>query len=195
MTQSSIFSLIKVIALFLIIFLWPVWERFPGGFTIVLLGLLVLIGVLWLFIDFIREVIGVLRNWRIKKTNVVRGGIIVIGSILLISIPYNVEDLVFGEVTFRACYEGTQNQATFKLRGKDTFEIRHTGVFFYDKFYRGKYVLDHDTLRLSFNGDIHEYFGELVLLDSSDNYVKPIKGDSAINSRRNFYFGYCKGLN
>lgn len=43
-------------------------------------------------------------------------------------------DFIYGKVNLRACYEGTQNQAIFKLRDNGKFDIHSTGVFFRTTF-------------------------------------------------------------
>ena len=51
-----------------------------------------------------------------------------------------------------------------------------------------------DTLNLNYFGDVHGYYGYKVFIDRIDNKLKPIKGDSLINSRSNFYFIESVGL-
>lgn len=63
--------------------------------------------------------------------------------------PYRLDsEKLESEVEFRACYEGTQNQAYILFRKDKTFELHWTGVFGYNKWWTGKWerkgnVLDH----------------------------------------------------
>ncbi len=121
--------------------------------------------------------------------------VLILGSGLLITVPFNIEKKLYGDVVFRACYEGTQNQATFKLRENNRFEIHYTGVFFYDNFVTGKYKLNNDTLYLVYDNEPGTRFGDIVYMDSISEFLIPIRKDTLSISRSNFYFGYCKGLN
>jgi hypothetical protein len=103
---------------------------------------------------------------------------------------------IYADVIFRACYEGTQNQATFKLREGNKFELHWTGAFFYDEFFTGTYRESGDTLFLNYNYNRPIRFGDKILKNDKNQILQTIrqKGDSLQNVPP-FYYGYCKGLN
>ena len=184
-----------ILLLFLLIFLYPVWERAVGSWLI-LIHLAIPIVTLWIFIRIIIEVVRLFKRGNYRSVKNYRPLLILVAGILLIiSVPYNIEDDLYGEVNFRACYEGTQNQATFKLRGDDRFEIHYTAAFFVNDFVTGQYRLKGDTLYLTYNGATDVRFGDKVYMDDSTQYLIPIRNDTLFHSRQNFYYGYCKGLN
>ncbi|WP_143525172.1 hypothetical protein [Labilibacter marinus] len=98
---------------------------------------------------------------------------------------------IYGQVDFRACYEGTQNQATFELRETGKFEIHWTGVFFYDEFFMGEYKKNGDTIFLDFETEIPRDLSDTLIIDG--DYIYSLKSDSLISTY--FYLGHCKGLN
>lgn len=99
------------------------------------------------------------------------------------------------KVMLRACFEGTQNQAYFKLRQDKSFELNWTGVFGYDEWFIGTYTQKADTFYLHYDTKKPYRFGDTIVNDGeslitinkvmvdSDQYFVP------------FYLGYCKGLN
>ena len=106
--------------------------------------------------------------------------------------PLNIDlEQLYGEVNFSACREGTQNQATFKLRGKNMFEIHSTGVFFYDKYFTGTYERKADTLYLHYDTEELQLVGDTILI--KDEFLYAIENDSLRTTQ--FYLGYCRGLN
>ena len=119
-------------------------------------------------------------------------GVILIG-LLLFSCKSKQIDLEKGydKVTFRACYEGTQNQATFKLRESGKFDIHWTGVFFYDEFFTGEYIKNGDTILMDFNTEIPRMLGDTLIV--KDDFIYRLEKDTLISTH--FYLGYCKGLN
>jgi hypothetical protein len=98
-------------------------------------------------------------------------------------------------VAFRACYEGTQNQATIKFREDKTFELHWTGVFFANKWWTGKWRQSGDTITLKYDNEIVEQLGDTILI--SDDYLKPIGNlvDKKYFVRPMFYLGYCRHEN
>lgn len=100
-------------------------------------------------------------------------------------------DKVYGQIEFRACYEGTQNQATLNLRESGKFDIHSTGVFFYDEFFTGKYVKNGDTILLDFKTEKPRNLSDTLVVIG--DYIYSLKADSLISTH--FYLGYCKGLN
>lgn len=190
------FAVSLILLLFILSFFYPVWERTPGGFWLILFNLGILITFIWILVRIVKELILFVR---LKKYNSINSYlpllVLILGSGLLIAVPFDIEKKLYGDVVFRACYEGTQNQATFKLRENNRFEIHYTGVFFYDSFVTGNYQLINDTLYLDYDKETGTRFGDKVYMDSTSEYLIPIRKDTLSISRSNFYFGYCKGLN
>lgn len=185
-----------IMSFFILTFFYPVWERTPGGFWLILFNLGIFITFIWILARIVKELILLIR---LKKYDSINNYlpllVLIFGSGLLITVPFNIEKKLYGDVVFHACYEGTQNQATFKLRENNRFEIHYTGVFFYDSFVTGKYQLHNDTLNLDYDKETGTRFGDKVYMDSISEYLVPIRNDTLSISRNNFYFGYCKGLN
>ena len=196
MRKNTILAISLLLVFFILTFFYPVWVRTPGGFWLILFNLAILISACWIILRIIVEIIQLIKNRKnLTFKELIPLLILLGGSYILLTIPGNLEDELYGKVKFRACYEGTQNQATFKLRGKDRFEIHYTGAFFADSFVGGKYQCHGDTLFLTYDHKVDQRFGDKVLMDDSSEYLVPIRGDSLIISRLNFYYGYCKGLN
>ena len=100
-------------------------------------------------------------------------------------------DKIYGQVIFRACYEGTQNQATFKLRDTGKFDIHWTGVFFADNYYTGNYSMIGDTIFMNYNTEIPRLLDDTLII--KNNYLCKLESDTIVSTF--FYLGYCKGLN
>lgn len=100
-------------------------------------------------------------------------------------------DKIYGQVVFRACYEGTQNQATLKLRKNGKFDIHWTGVFFSDDFYTGNYRRNGDTILLNFKTEVPGKLNDTLVI--KEDYLYRLKSDTLISTH--FYLGQCKGLN
>ena len=97
-------------------------------------------------------------------------------------------------VVMRACFEGTQNQATLKFRENRTFELHWTGIFFANTWYSGNYIQKGDTLVLNYGNEKPIRFGHLIII--KDGELQTVK--TATDSLQNvvhFYLGYCKHLN
>ena len=101
-------------------------------------------------------------------------------------------DKIYGHVVFRACYEGTQNQATFKLRESGKFDIHWTGVFFSDNFYTGEYIKKGDTILLDFKTEIPRNLSDTLLIDG--DYIYRLKSDTLISTHFFFFFFYFLNL-
>jgi len=171
----------------------PIWERKPGGFWNMLFVLAMLILFFWVIVKIIKEIIRI-----IKLRNNLAFKIFIPIIILSISLidgmfnPFGIDlESIYGQVTFRACYEGTQNQSTFVLRDNGNFEIHSTGVFFYDEYITGKYSRNGDTIFMHFSSKIPRLFGDTIVIKDKNLFV--FKKDTMISNR--YYLGYCKGLN
>lgn len=176
----------------------PIWERSPGGFWIVLFYLIIAILFFWITIKILIEIVRIIKNRNtLKLISFITIGILIIGLLDGIYNPLRINlENFYGDVTFRACFEGTQNQATFKLREPDKFEIHWTGVFFYDEFFYGKYSKIGDTLFLEYSRKKPKRFGDKIFIDSKNESLQTIRTESdSLKYVVPFYYGYCKGLN
>ncbi len=100
-------------------------------------------------------------------------------------------DKIYGYVNFRACYEGTKSQATFKLRENAKFDIHWTRVFFYDEYFNGEYIKKGDTIFLDFKSEIPRNLSDTLVIKG--DYIYRLKADTLVSTH--FYLGHCKGLN
>ena len=199
MTKKLIIIGLVSMTLLILVYTDPIWTRYPGGLWIPLIGLLIGVGFLWLIIKLIREIIGLIKNRKTFKKNHLFPAILIVGVFCFIffnTFSFDIEDKIYGKVVFRACYEGTQNQATFKLRGENRFEIHWTGVFFADKYFTGTYKQVGDTLFLDYDSDQPVRFGDRIFMDNKNELLTTIRQEN--DSLKNvvpFYYGFCKGLN
>ena len=119
--------------LLLLIYTDPLWTRYPGGLWIPVIFLSIVVGFVWLIIKLIREIIGLIKNRRSFKENHLLPTALIVGVLCFTffnTFSFDIEEKIYGKVVFSACFEGTQNQATFKLREGNKFEIHWTGCVF-----------------------------------------------------------------
>jgi len=187
------------VTLLILIYTDPIWTRNLGGPWIPLIGLLIVAGFLWLVIKLIREIIGLIKNRKTLKKNHLFPTILIVAVLCFTffnTFSFDIEDKIYGKVVFRACYEGTQNQATFKLRDGNRFEIHWTGVFFADNYYTGTYKQIGDTLFLDYFSDRPTRFGDKIFMDNKNELLTTIRQENdSLEYVVPFYYGYCKGLN
>ncbi len=193
MTRNLKISIVISILFLGLIRLRPIWERKPGDTFNVLFFLAILILFLWLTIKIIIEIVRLIRHrHNLTLKFCLPFAIMTISLLDGMFNPLKIDlDSLYGKVIFRACYEGTQNQATFKLRDNGKFDLHSTGVFFHDRFYVGKYQKYGDTIVLDYDGIKPRIFGDSLVI--SEEYIYELEGDTLINSL--FYVGDCKGLN
>ncbi len=171
----------------------PIWERNPGGFWNVLFFLGIAVLFFWLIVKIVIEITRLIKK---RKSLTFRLFIpILIMSVLLLDgmlNPLNINlDKIYGQVVFRACYEGTQNQATFKLRDTGKFDIHWTGVFFADNYYTGKYSMSGDTIYMDYHTKMPRLLDDTLII--KNDYLCKLQSDTIVSTF--FYLGYCKGLN
>jgi len=193
MTRNLKISLIISILFVGLIRFRPIWERNPGGFWNMLFFLGIAVLFFWLIVKIIIEITRLIKQ---RKGLTFKTFIpISIMIILLLDGMFNPLkinlDKIYGQVDFRACYEGTQNQATFKLRESGKFDIHWTGAFFYDEFFTGEYIKNGDTILLDFKTEIPRNLSDTLVIDG--DYIYRLKLNTLISTH--FYLGYCKGLN
>ena len=199
MTKKLVVIGLVSLTLLTLIYTDPIWTRYPGGLWTPLIFLIIVGGLLWLLIKLIKEIIGLIKNRKTFKANHLLPTILILAILCFTffnTLSFDIEDSLYGKVVFRACYEGTQNQATFKLRNENRFEIHWTGAFFYDEYFTGTYMQVGDTLILDYHSDKPIRFGDRILMDNESELLITIRTDN--DSLKNvvpFYYGYCKGLN
>jgi hypothetical protein len=188
------------VTLLSLIYTDPIWTRYPGGRWILLIGLLIVVGFVWLIIKLIKEAIGLIKNRKTFKANNLLPTLLIVAVFSFVffnTFSFDIEDKFYGKVLFRACHEGSLNHATFELREGNRFELHWTGLLFSD-YFTGTYRQVGDTLFLNYSSDRPIRFGDRIFMDNKNERLTPIRQES--DSLRNvvpflFYYGYCKGLN
>jgi len=178
------------LGLFLSRNLYFYYIKFPGWtltltlFLELLLYLSALIGVIILFIRFVRR-----EKWR-NKANYISLGIVV-----LIFLNFNFgwfradRDTFQSKVIEYACYEGVVYQANLMLRENGTFECFDVGFFAHLGYSDGLWNKKGDTLFLSFTNEFTTLLSDTTLI--KNGYLHPVKKDSI--GRGAFFLGPCKG--
>jgi hypothetical protein len=193
MRKNLIISLTISILFIGLIRLQPIWERRLGGFWNILFALAMVILFFWLIVKIIKEIIRIIKL-RDKLTFKIFIPIMILLIVLFDGMynPLKIDlESIYGKVTFRACYEGTQSQSTFTLRDNGKFEIHATGVFFSDEYIIGKYSRNGDTIFMHFDSKTPRLFGDTIIIKDENLFV--LKNDILIPNH--YYLGYCKGLN
>jgi hypothetical protein len=176
-----------------IIRLKPIWERNPGGGYNFIYYLAIVILFFWIISKIIQQLIRIIKKR--KELNF----LIFLPLIILVTVfldatynPLKINlNIIYSKLIFQACYEGTQNQATFKLRENNDFDIHWTGAFFADNFYTGTYRKKNDTLFMDFNTEIPNFLDDTLIIEKF-YLVKPF-ADSVTTTH--FYLGKCQGYN
>ena len=193
MTKTLKISIVLSIVFIGLIRFRPIWERNPGGFWNVLFFLGIAILFFWILAKIVIEIIRIIKvRSELSFKVFIPILVLVIGIADGMYNPFKIDlDSIYGKTVFRACYEGTQNQATFKLKDSGKFEIHSTGAFFSDNFYTGKYSMNGDTILMDYDAEIPRIFGDTLIIKGQNLYR--LKSDTLITTH--FYLGYCKGLN
>jgi hypothetical protein len=198
MTKNLKIALILSICFLVLIRFTPVWQRNPGGLWNLLFYLSIAVLFIWIVIRLIKEIVFLIKQRR--NLNLKLFIPIAILSFALFDGMYNPFKIdlerFYGQIDFRACFEGTQNQATFYLKDRNRFEIHWTGVFFYDDYFYGKYKRSGDTLFLDYKSPKPIRFGDTILMDNNKEIlISIIHSSDSLKNYVPFYYGYCKGLN
>ena len=145
-----------------------------------------------MIVNLVKLIIAVFKNRR--QLNVYYFYPIVV-YIAVICAPIGTWEDYLSPVKFRACYEGTQNQAYILFRNDNSFELHWTGVFFYSKWYSGKWQQKNNIILLKYQTDPVEVLGGSVLM--KDGYLVPLDNsvEAGFKQYPMFYLGYCKGEN
>jgi hypothetical protein len=195
--RTLIITIICVSYLLLTIFYYHI-NKYLTGFIYIILTLLIATTFIAILVYSIKGLMQVFRNFR-YLTSKIYIPIIIAWITLTYTLfsPYKFDsENLESDISFRACYEGTQNQSTIKFRTDNSFEIHSTGAFFANKWYLGHWRLTGDTLFLKFNKEGNRLLSDTIIL--KDNHLIPISqefNDSLIKYNRFYYLGYCKGLN
>ena len=107
--------------------------------------------------------------------------------------PYRLDsENLESKIILKACFKGTQNQATLKFRADKTFELNWTGVFGADSWFIGSYLISGDTLYLKYTSEKPLRFGDTIVNNGTSLMsINKYK----INSTQNFvqfYIGQCR---
>lgn len=193
MAKSLIVGIIVGIIHLGIVHLEPVWQRNHGGAWTALFILALLVTFVWLCIKVLIELFRLYWN---RKSLTVKSffPIIVISAALVSSLfnPLGINlEKTYGETLFRACYEGTQNQATFKLKTENKLEVHWTGAFFYNQYFTGTYSQSGDTLYLNWETETPRLLSDTLVIHEENLFR--LQADTLAPTY--FYLGYCKGLN
>lgn len=198
MTKNQKVSIAIAVLFLALIRLTPIWERNLDNLWTVSILLFIAVLFFWTIDRIVRELFRLASrkaNFNLKAFIPV----LVMTALFLDGLfnPLRVNlDSLYGNVSFRACYEGTQNQATFKLREGNRFELHWTGAFFANRFYRGTYRIVGDNLHLEYVGEKPPRFGETVLMDNEQELLITVRNErDGLMNVVPFYYGYCKGLN
>jgi len=193
MTRNLKISLILSVLLIGFIRLRPIWERMLGDFFILFYFLCNSILLVWLIVKIIKEVI-----WLSKQRNNLNYKIFIPTLIMTMALldglfnPFRIDlDFIYGEVNIQAYSEYGPGQEILKIRDNGKFDLQSTGVFFYNRWYLGKYKKNGDTIALNFDGNSPRNFCDSLVVRGEKIYE--IENDSLINS--SFILETTKGLN
>jgi hypothetical protein len=173
-------------------------DKHLTGIGFIILTLLIPTTFIAMLVYLIKGLIGIIRNRNNLILLFCMPTIITVITFLFISSPwyFDSEDLE-SKIEFRACYEGTQNQSYIKFREDKSFEIHSTGVFFANSWYTGHWNKSGDTLFMEFDEKNPGFIGDTLVI--RNEYLIELKKltltDSTKDYRKNYYLGYCKGLN
>ena len=193
MPRNLIKPLILSILFLGLTILEPIWTRKPGGFWNVLFYLTLIVLFFWLIAKIIKEIFVLIKQRNDLKFRLFVPIIIMTASFYLTLFnPFGINlESMNGNVVFRACYEGTQNQSTFHLMDNGEFEIHSTGVFFSDYYFTGKYSRNGDTIFLKFDNEKPRLISDTIVVKK--DYLYAFRYDTLIPTH--YYVGFCKGLN
>lgn len=168
-----------------------VWEKIGG--LILPIGAL-LIGGLFVvvFVKFVAAVVSAIKHR--SGLHLVPPGILLIAMFDVAYNPLGFDCEAFkSPVVIRACYEGTVNMSTLKLRANQRFEIQSIGFMGFSDFEVGNWRIIDDTLSLEFTGRKPGRLPSQYIMDG-DGFISEADHDST-RRRFAFYRGYCTGLN
>jgi len=172
-------------------------DKYTTGILFIILTLLIPVAFIAIIVYLIKGLFQIYHDRKSLSLNVYLPTLICLVTLAYtILSPYRLDsENLESEIVLRACFEGTQNQATIKFRRNKTFEINWTGAFFADSWYNGTYKQNADTFYLQYTTEKPYRFGDTILNNGQDLItLNKIKIDSS-QYFVPFYLGHCKGLN
>lgn len=191
-----IITAVCVAYLLLTIFYYHI-DKYTTGPVFIILTLLIPTTFIAIIIYFIKGLVQIYRNRKslsLKNISLTLTCLMTLAYTIFSPYRLNSESLE-SKIILRACFEGTQNQATLKFRKNKTFEINWTGTFFADSWYIGTYTQKADTFYLHYTSEKPYRFGDTIVTNGVELItLNKFKIDSS-QYFVPFYLGYCKGLN
>ena len=186
--------LLCLITLLLIIFYYHI-DKHLNGAVFIFLTLLIPIGIIVILAFFIEGVVARITNRSGRSLKSTIPTLLYLASLCYIFFsPYRLSSESFeSKVVIRACYEGTQNQATLKFRSDKSFELHWTGVFFSNMWYLGTWKQHGNILYLKYDTEKSQRLGDTLMI--KDGYLHKIDRLSDENNIPMFYLGYCRHEN
>ena len=171
-------------------------DKYLTGVLFVILTLLVPITFISIFVFWIIGLIQVIKNRSHLTLTLCLPTIISTATILLMFLgDYDTSERFESEVEFRACYEGTQNQAYIKFRKDKTFELNWTGVFFSNTWWTGHWNKKGNIVTLKYDNKILDALGDSLLIENGNLIPLQPLADTSTHYRPIFYLGFCRGEN
>jgi hypothetical protein len=194
--QRIIWTTITCLSFLLITFFYHHIDKHLTGIVFIILTLLVPITFISIFVLWIKGLIQIIKNRKQFTLIFCLPTIITTATILFMFLgKYDTSEQFESEVEFRACYEGTQNQAYIKFRKDKTFELNWTGVFFSNTWWTGRWNKKGNILTLKYDDETLDVLGDSLLIENGNlNPLKPL-ADTSRHSRPLFYLGFCRGEN
>jgi hypothetical protein len=180
----------------LITFFYHHIDKHLTGIIFIILTLLVPITFITIFVFWIKGLIQIIKNRKQLTLISCLPTIITTATILFMFFgKYDTSEQFESEVEFRACYEGTQNQAYIKFRKDKTFELNWTGVFFSNTWWTGHWNKKGNILTLKYDDETLDVLSDSLLIENGNLIpLKPL-ADTSRHSRPLFYLGFCRGEN
>jgi hypothetical protein len=99
------FVTVSIVSLLLLVLSYttPIWVRNPGGFWILMIGLIIFISFLWLVIKLVKEVIAIVKNKnKFVLSDLLSSSVIVaaLGFLLFVNLPINIEEELLVKLFF-----------------------------------------------------------------------------------------------
>lgn len=194
--RTIIVTTVCVVYLFLTIFYHHI-DKYLTGAVFITLNLLIPTAFIMMVVYGIKGLIQIYRNRQNLSFKFCLPTIIALTTLTYtVFSPWRLDsESLESRVLLRACFEGTQNQASIKLRQDKSFELNWTGVFGYDEWFIGTYTQKADTFYLHYEKEKPFRFGDTIVNNGASLItINKFKKDSS-QYFVPFYLGYCKGLN
>ncbi len=192
----GIVSLICAVYLLLTAFYYHI-DKYLTGIVFIFLTLLIPITFIAIVVYAVKGVVQISSNRSSLNFKFCLPVIIALVTLVYtIFSPWRVSsEILERKIILRACFEGTQNQASIKFRQDKTFEINWTGVFGYDEWFTGIYHQEGDTFYLKYKTEKPFRFGDTIINNGRSLItINKLKKDSH-QYFVPFSLGNCKGLN